>query len=239
MSDHAQTEQPVQQQQESAPLFQVGERTYDVEAAKVKIENADKHISTIQSENATLREEMERLKAQVESSMKLDQVLDAVQAKGTPSSSPAENTTQAVDKEALIRELEESLTSKIEGTLTQAEQRKQAEATLNASIELAKSKYGSEYEAQLRKVGSELGLDDAGIREMASSKPELFKRTFNLEQAKVVNTSAPSSAVNSSIASSNSGNLEYDYSPCRTSAQRLAQLEHNQKVALAKLGQRA
>lgn len=234
MSDHAQNEQPQQEQANTAPLFQVGERTYGVEEAKTKIEHADQHINQIQSENATLKEEMATLKAQLESSSKLDQVLEAIQAKGTPSSSPAENTTQAVDKDTLITELMSQLTPKIGETLSQAELQKKAEANLQTSIQLAQSKYGKEYEAQLRKIGSELGYDDKGIQDLASSKPEAFKRMFNLEQVKVVNNSAPSSTVSTHGVQSNTS-LEYDHKQYRTAAERAKAYEHNVRVAQARL----
>lgn len=197
MSDHAQQEQPQvqqEQQQESSqsPLFKIGDREYDVEAAKTKIEHADKHVQTIESDNATLRQEVEQLRAQVASSSKLDQVLETLQANQVASpTSTDENTTQSVDKEALLNELLSQVAPKIEETLSAKQKQEQLEKTLTETVSLAQAKYGSEYESILRSKGQELGLDDAGIQNMASTQPKVFKQLFGLEQTKVTPSGSP------------------------------------------------
>ena len=198
MSDHAQTEQPQQQQQESSqsPLFKIGDREYDVEAAKTKIEHADKHVQTIESDNAQLRQEVEQLKAQVANSSKLDQVLESLQAKQVASpTSTDENTTQSVDKDALIQELLSQVETKIEGTLTAKQQQAQLEQTLTETVSLAQAKFGSEYETVLRTKGQELGLDDAGIQNMAATQPKVFKQLFGLSDTKVPAKGSPTPSV--------------------------------------------
>lgn len=200
MSDHTQQEQaqPEQQQQESShtPLFKIGEREYDVEAAKTKIEHADKHVQTIEGDNAKLRQEVEQLRAQVASASKLDQVLDTLQANQVANPTSTEgNTTPSVDKEALLQELLDQLDSKIEGTLTAKQQQQRAQKAMEEVASVAQAKYGSEYETILRQKGAELGYNDAEIVEFATTKPEAFKRLFGLEQGKVASQGSPSSSV--------------------------------------------
>lgn len=201
MSDHAQQEPNAQQQQESSqsPLFKIGGREYDVEAAKTKIEHADKHVQTVESEAATLRQKVEQLEAQLANSSKLDQVLDTLQANQVASpTSTAENTTQAVDKEALMQELLGQLTPKIEETLTVRQKQEQAQNTMKEVSELAQAKYGSEFDKVLRDKGRELGYGDNEIVEFATSKPEAFKRLFGLDnvQAKPVSQGGIQTSVN-------------------------------------------
>ena len=210
MSDHTQEQQ--QQETNSTPLFKIGEREYDVESAKTKIEHADKHVQTVESEASELRKKVEQLEAQLANSSKLDQVLETLQANqvATPTSTEG-NTTQSVDKEALMQELLGQIAPKIEETFSARQRQEQLAKSFEDTVKLAQERYGSEYESKLREQGNELGMSDADIREMASTKPEAFKRLFGLKQGKVASQATPQSSVNTTSFANSNNNSQDDY----------------------------
>jgi hypothetical protein len=168
------------QGQQGSPLFSVGDRQYDAEAAQKKIINADNHINTIESENATLKQKMLEMQAQLDQATKLDDALAQLGQQQTPAPQPTETPTP-VDVEALKADLLRQAQEAANNSVASFQQQQIAGANQNESISAAQKFYGSEYESKLREKGAELGLDDTAIVNMAKGNPVLFKRTFGLE----------------------------------------------------------
>ena len=172
---------------ETKPLFSIGTRDYkDVDDVVNKITNADNHISTLEKERKADKDKIQELEEKLaemgDQSSKLDTLLDKL----GNSNSQAGQTDQ-VDIESLRKQLLEEAKNVSVQTSTALEQQKLAEANTLKNIEIAKKKFGSDYEAKLRDEASVLGYSDQDIQKLAAGDPERFKRLFNLDV-----TSSPS-----------------------------------------------
>lgn len=163
------------------PLFSVGERNYDAESAKTKIINADQHINTIETENATLKQQLAEAQAQLDQSVKLEEAL--AKLKEQPVQTPATPTAQPepVDVEALKQQILQQAQDSAIQSINQVRAQEIATANETESMKAAQRLYGSEFETKLREKGAELGMNDEAIRGMAKSNPVLFKKAFGLE----------------------------------------------------------
>lgn len=171
-------------QEERKPLFSVGEREYDVESAVKKIQSADNHISTLESESKAKDQLIADLQAKLDQSTKLEDALAKMkEGKQQPESNDMTDTTDktpAVDKDALIAELLQKAQETATNSVKEYHQTELSKTNQKASIDAAKARFGDEYETKLRELGSSLGLNDEAIDSMAKSNPALFKQTFGL-----------------------------------------------------------
>lgn len=148
--------------------FKVGDREYDVQAAATKIQHADQHISTLESELKALRDQLALTEAQ-------KKALEAMSV-STPPPAPAPTSAPAFDRDTLLAEAEQRVFDK----LSRQQQEAVARANLEAATAEAKKVYGDSYQQVLLERGSELGMNKDEIMAFASAKPEAFKRLFNL-----------------------------------------------------------
>lgn len=195
MSDQTPAQTPDQSAQ--APLFTIGDRAYDVEAAQKKILNADNHISTIEQDNQSLKQQLAEAQAKLDQATKLDDALSKLQGN---TMQPQQQTTENqphVDVEALrtalLKEAQEAATNSV----SSFRQQEIAESNSKESIGAAQRMFGSDYETKLREKGASLGLDDTSIVKMAESNPALFKQTFGLTGTPKVHVN-PDGSVNTS-----------------------------------------
>jgi hypothetical protein len=182
------------------PLFEVGGRSYDSDAAQKKILNADSHIVTLEQERKGDQSTIEQLQAQLaeansklENSTKLDQVIEKMNMQA-PTSSP-EQTAQGIDVEQLRASMLEQANQAALTQVQQFESNKIQEANQLDSISAAKAVFGTDYEAKLRATGAEMGLNDEGIQTMAKSNPVLFKQAFGLNKQQT-NSAYPNNGLN-------------------------------------------
>ena len=148
--------------------FKVGDREYDIQSATTKIQHADSHIGSLESELKTLRDQLALTEAQ-------KKALEALAS--TPvTPAPAPTTAPVLDRDALLAEAEQRIFSR----LTQQQQDAAASANLAAATEEARKVYGDQYQQVLLSRGAELGMNKEEIMKFASTKPEAFKSLFNL-----------------------------------------------------------
>lgn len=168
---------------QSSVVFKVGDREYDPATAAVKIEHADKHISTLEQELKTLREQLSLTEAQ-------KKALEALSH--TPPATPPAPTSQApaFDMDDLLAKAEQ----RVFDTLSKQQQAALAEKYLAESTSVAKQVFGDNYQQELLKRGSELGMDQKDIVQFASTKPDAFKRLFGLNTAPNPANPAPASS---------------------------------------------
>lgn len=164
-------------------LFKVGDREYDPSSAAVKIEHADKHISTLQEELKALREQLTLTEAQ-------KKALEALSH--TPPSTPPAPTSQgpAFDMDDLLAKAEQ----RVFDTLSRQQQQALADRNLQEATEIAKQLFGDSYQQELLKRGSELGMNQTDIVQFASTKPDAFKRLFGLNSTPNPAGPAPASS---------------------------------------------
>lgn len=184
-------------QQEAKPLFSIGSRQYDVDAAVKKITSADSHIEGLEKETQTYKQRIqeleEKLKGQGDLDSKLDEALQKLgQAQNTQTQQPAGTTTQADYEELRKQILSEAAKIAVDST-QQYEQGKIRDLNMSKNIEAAKRRFGDQYEAKLREEGQALGYDDTVIQKLAEGSPEVFNRLFGLTQKPKDSTVAPNS----------------------------------------------
>jgi vacuolar-type H+-ATPase subunit I/STV1 len=163
--------------------FKVGDREYDVQSAATKIQHADTHISTLESELKALRDQLALTEAQ-------KKALEALSSQPQHSPAPAPTSAPALDKDALLAEAEQ----RVFDTLNKRQQEALAKQNLEAATAEAKKVYGDSYQQVLLERGAELGMDKNEIMAFAQSKPEAFKRLFNLSGTQARPQVPPSSS---------------------------------------------
>lgn len=167
-------------QDKQEPLFKIGDRAYDVDAAQKKIENADNHINTIEQDNATLKQQLADAQARLDQATKLDEALAKLQGNQMQQQPQPQEQQPHVDVEALKTALLKEAQDAAVNSVSSYRQQEIADANAQDSIGAAQRMFGSDYESKLREKGASLGLDDKAIQSMANSNPALFKQTFGL-----------------------------------------------------------
>lgn len=164
----------------------VGERKYDKEAAVTKITHADNHIANLEKELAEARKLIELTKAQKEAkeAMFNSQTTQSSQAPIVQPTADSANGSQTPE-----------LLSQVEQILLAREQEQKKVSNLEASVQAAKAVYGDAYQQKLEEIGSSLGLSKADIKELASSKPQVFRASFGL----AANATAPKPSATSTV----------------------------------------
>jgi len=144
---------------ENSTLFVVGEREYDLNSAKTKIENADTHIKKIEEENADLRGKLEKAKS-------VEDVLEAM----NKNRQPAQDQTNPVNTD--------DLTSLVERTLENTLRKSTAKQNLNEVESEMKKAFGDKAEEVYKSKAQQLGFSAKTMQEMASQSPQGFMALF-------------------------------------------------------------
>lgn len=173
-------------------LFTVGERKYDVESARKKIENADTHISKLEQENEEMRQKLEKAKT-------YEDLLESLTTK-----SDTTGQTKPVAEDDVQKMVQEALEER--------ERTRTAEANLLAADKALKEVYGDKAKEVMIAKGEELGLGPKTLKDIASNSPSAFLKLFDQGQAKPMSTNTPHSSVNSeSVNANQSGPKQYTY----------------------------
>lgn len=184
------TQEELKDEATTAPVQEdwlvVGERKYDKEAAVTKITHADNHIANLEKELADIRNQLELTKAQKEAkeAMFNSQQTQSSQAPIVQPTADSANGSQTPE-----------LLSQVEQILLAREQEQKKVSNLEASVQAAKAVYGDTYQQKLEEIGSSLGLSKADIKELASSKPQVFRASFGLAS----NATAPKPSTTSTV----------------------------------------
>ena len=143
-------------------FLEVGDRKFSSKDEVVtKISNQDSHLKTVESENATLRDEVALLKANKEENTSITDELERMK--------------QELSDKGLTPEQVQTLVSDTIATSKQSDltQSNHTECT----NDLIKA-YGPEYINELSKKAAELGMSLDEADSMASTNPVLFRNTF-------------------------------------------------------------
>ena len=163
---------------EAAELVGDGKKYSSVEDALKSVPHAQKHIQTLESELATLKEELMKRRTTEEL---LDEIKSGVQ--------PKENL-QGVefDQDKLMQLVDQTLEVK----------ERQRLAKTNASQVAAKftEKFGTEAETVYKSVARENGLSEQQLNSLAASSPNVVLKLAGLAEAKTAPVSKSTSSVN-------------------------------------------
>lgn len=140
----------------------VGERAFaSPDDVKSKIEHADQHISTIESENAQLKAELEAAQEQLNKSTSLEEVLHKLDENKDESGLTLDQVKELVSNE-----------------ITTTKQADVQQSNLKTCIGAAEKAYGEGFIEKMTEMAGNLGLSMEEVDGMAASNPKLFAKTF-------------------------------------------------------------
>ena len=153
------------------PFLVVGDRAFATpDDAKTKISNQDTHISTIESENAQLREELNKAIEELKAAKTLDEAL------------------QGSNKKTLTLEQIEEASNTVYQRNKQNEKRLENRRACNIAAEKS---YGENFIDNIISTAKELNMEMSAVDNLAETQPEVFKRLFIKEAT--TSTPPPSS----------------------------------------------
>lgn len=140
-----------------------GEKKYkDVPTALHGLQASQQFISTLKSENATLKQQVEQLNAQVAKINELEETIRTLTASPTNSSAP---TVQKVVDEQSVAEL-------VNRTLSQREMEVIQKTNINTVISAVQQKFGAESEKVFYSKATELGMSAQEMNSLAARSPQ-------------------------------------------------------------------
>lgn len=178
-----------------------GKPKYDsVEKALQGNAHAQKHISTLEQENETLRQ-----KAQ-----EMEEVLKQLRGDGDPQPDPAPAepvpqapaADQSVDVDSLFEQFQERLTAK--------QKAEQAEQNKRTALETALKAYGEKTADVIKERASEAGMDYQDLLNLASRSPKAFNKIIGIGDKPNSSSSFTRSSVNTAALPSN-GNAPKEF----------------------------
>lgn len=166
---------------QNTPLFKVGDREYDAQAAAKDIAHKQAFIEQILQEKRELEQQMEQLQEKSRETLtveeRLQQALSELNQQHVPQQEPSQET-ETVDTKAIEDQLRKIAEETSSATYEQRQQKEIKQRNLNASIQAAKEALGDGYEEALRNKGKALNLTDSQIQALAEDNPSLFIETF-------------------------------------------------------------
>lgn len=160
-----------------------GEPKYrDVTEALKGLQHAQSYIPELKQENATLRNQLEELRAQVD---KLKAVEDTVQRLTANQNEPAVTKANVLD--------EQSIAELINRTLTQKETQAIQKANLSKVTSTLISKFGDNAEKTFYNKAEELGMSVEQINALAAQSPQAVFRMLGIEASTQTKTTLPTS----------------------------------------------
>lgn len=173
------TETPAADQPQT--LFTIGDRAYDQESARTKIENADQFINTIKGEKdelatqyAALQQQNAQLAAQVEQATKLDEALTMFNQQQPDAPATQQEQTSSLDVEALKAQMLQEVMAQVSAN----EAQKAHQNNFDTSIAAAQKAYGTDMATKLQERGAQLGMDASAIDNLAKTQPAVFNELF-------------------------------------------------------------
>jgi hypothetical protein len=160
---------------EVSTLFEIGDRKYDAEAARKKIEAADEHIKRIEQENADLR-------AKAAKAASVDEVLEAIKKKQETGQNPT-SSDDGLDIHKMVQEAYRET--------VQASRKAENLETANKRMQ---EKYGGKAKEVLESRAKELGVSVGKLKAIAEDSPDAFLQFFEVGQQ--TSTASPHSEVN-------------------------------------------
>jgi hypothetical protein len=188
---------------EAQELVGEGKKYQSPEDALKSVPHAQKHIETLESELASVKEELTKRQTTQE-------LIDELKS----GSQPVENTTQSAEIN------QDSVMDLVNQTLTIREKKAQAESNAKSVAAKFTAQYGDKAESTYNSIAKELNVTVAQLNELASSAPSIVLKAAGLSAATApvgnttgsVNTealtnTAPSEALSAKVESGSTKDL--------------------------------
>lgn len=163
---------------EVSDLVGAGKKYATTEAALASIPHAQKHILTLEQENANIKAELEKRKT-------TEQLLEEIKASTTPQ---AQTTASSGLDQNTVQQL-------IAQTLEQNESRRKAQVNIQTVTASFKEKYGDKAEEVYIAIAEESGLSVQNLNSLAASSPSAVLKLAGLEN-KQTNVSKINGTIN-------------------------------------------
>ena len=151
---------------EAQELVGEGKKYQSPEDALKSVPHAQKHIETLESELASVKEELTKRQTTQE-------LIDELKS----GSQPVENTTQSAEIN------QDSVMDLVNQTLTIREKKAQAESNAKSVAEKFTAQYGDKAESTYNSIAKELNVTVAQLNELASSAPSIVLKAAGLSAA--------------------------------------------------------
>lgn len=157
--------------------------------------HAQTHISTLEQENATLKEEKDKMEDLLKNLQQPVQTPAPTSAVASPAD-PA-----ALDVETLFEQFSQRLTAKQQAEIEAFNQKH--------AIESAQKAFGDKTESVLRAKADELGMTTDELLKLAATKPKAFNTLVGLSGKPTSTTSYTGSSVNTTALPNTTQNQEF------------------------------
>jgi hypothetical protein len=151
---------------EAQELVGEGKKYQSPEDALKSVPHAQKHIETLESELAEVKEELTKRQTTQE-------LIDELKS----GSQPVENTTQSAEIN------QDSVMDLVNQTLTIREKKAQAESNAKSVAAKFTAQYGDKAESTYNSIAKELNVTVAQLNELASSAPSIVLKAAGLSAA--------------------------------------------------------
>lgn len=141
--------------------------------------HAQNHIKQIEEDNRKLREQLQGLSKELETSTQFDDLLAGL-ASSKSSTNSSEQTAPLLDKNQLLSELK----AEIFNELSNSQRAAMEEENLRASIQTAQQKFGAGYEKELLNLAQELDLTPEYLESLARTSPKAFATVIGNSKTK-------------------------------------------------------
>ncbi len=208
--------------------FSVGDRVFDAESAAKKIQAADQHIETIQSENQSYKERLAALEAQVAQATKIEEALAKLTPQQQAQDSQSSEVTPSVSEEQIgaiaTKQMEEYL-AKQRAEAAQKAAQELAERTFQETGEKLTAIFGDKVDEAMAAKATELGVSKVEIYEMAKNPTTANMLVATMKGPESANQATPSGSFNTASIPSNAPDKHLDYGKRVTSTDILSALE--------------
>lgn len=158
----------------------VGKKYSSIEEALKSVPHAQKHISTIEAELATVKEELTKRTA-------AEEILNELRTKGiTPPTEPT--VTKGLSQEDIQKVVEQ--------TLVKSEAQKTIKVNKEKVVDAFTAKFGDKAREVYEAVATESGLSVEYLNSLAGTSPSAVLKLAGIDSKKVVETSIKKGSIN-------------------------------------------
>lgn len=173
---------------DDSPLIEYNGRKMTREEVLSKLENADKHISTLEDERKTDRERLEKLIETTEKSQKEQEELSEIVKRLQPSEPKPSEKQESPDYDKVAEQAAQLAYNRMTEE-QKREQQRQNQESVKATLQ---ERYGDKVDDEVFSITRELGYTDEEAFELAGTRPKAFLKMVGIDGTQQPNKGANS-----------------------------------------------
>ncbi len=142
---------------------------------------SDIHIANLERRMDQMREDYIRVKSESESGAKLQELIDLMKTQGTQQQTSSTNTQANDGTQSPVIKPEE-IQSLVSNEVAKLEATRREQDNYNQVLAKVTERYGNNYRTVLKDQANALGLTEDDINSMARRNPNLFYKTFDINE---------------------------------------------------------